>query len=340
MMQAGVILQYIKSHMTRIQNKHNDLKLQVNPNTCNSLMTIDYPNNDITKKPHYTITIGLQELFKTEYMPKNEVSEDNFIICTEKIFHEMRHYEQYSSLFQQKNPEKWISDTARRAFTTRFFPSYYLNNYFNMAIEADAEEFGFKNTVEYFNTHFLDENDKPIFDAKSILYDYYKNEKYWYLPLTPERKSYDDMIAKLHLRKTNLSRQKQDYLPIIYDKSKPNNVRDYALSEYFANDTSMKNYREAFANAENGIERDKILMQTVLHENPKTATMYKCLEKECKAYLKAFKKHKDKTIVIPSTEIYSIMQQDNIDDRIAKAERICRNISFDDTPYNPNDFHM
>lgn len=260
------------------------------------------------------IEVGVGNLFHPAIMTNGKVPSSQLVHYTSIVFHEERHVEQRTSLFQKNNPEKWIVDAARHDIIIRYFPGYYKMNYWNQAVESDAEEHGIKRAVEYFDTHYLKDN-KPMFDARSILLDYNKNLPRWFLEDNHELKSYEEMIDKLNSKKKTVTAELQSIPVLNYDKSDPNQAQRFFTHEVFLNAPEFVKHRQAYANASNGIEREKVLLQTILrirtyakaYDFPKVFP--KCMEKECTAYLKAFEQA-GKTDVIPSASIDAIMKQE------------------------------
>ena len=142
------------------------------------------------------------------------------------------------------------------------------------------------------------------------------------------------------------------------------------ITDVFLHHPFYQNYRTAFDNATIGTERDHILLQVILREDPAAATIFKCLSSECNTYLNIFERtnQSNPAKVIPSKALQETLhsphntqkkskvlnpipkmsesdkQKRNVD-RITKAKHLCRNIdyddtSYDDTSYNPNDFHV
>lgn len=122
------------------------------------------------------------------------------------------------------------------------------------------------------------------------------------------------------------------------------------MTDIFLHHPFYQNYRTAFDNATVGTERDRILLQVILREDPAAATIFKCLSTECNTYLNLFERtnHSNPAKIIPSKALHTIpkmsesdIQKRNID-RITKAEHTCRNIDYDDdnASYNHDDFHV
>lgn len=307
-----------------------------------------------------TIDMGLYYLYHAVPNAKNQIDAKYLVDFTKVIFHEMRHAYQTQTLFQNVNLDDCNKDMARKYLLLYYFPSYYENpntpdNYYHTPFEIDAEQHGLLDTVKYFDTHFLDKNGNPYYDAKQMLYEIYKdkNNDAWYLPKQYRQKGFDNMIRNMETYKKRITQKTEDF-------GLPENIN--YMTDIFLHHPFYQNYRTAFDNATVGTERDRILLQVILREDPAAATIFKCLSTECNTYLNLFERtnHSNPAKVIPSKALHlpynmqktskilhtihkmseSDIQKRNID-RITKAEHICRNISYDDdTAYNHDDFHV
>ena len=309
-------------------------------------------NNNKCTIDRYKLIIGTKSLHDAIPDNHNQIDAEYLLDYTKVIFHEMRHVYQMQTLYQQNNLNPTYMNMARKHLLLDCFPSYYDNkstpyNYLHSPFEIDAEQHGLLNAVKYADTHYLDKTGKPRYDAKTILYNIYKNfdDDKWYLPKKYRQHGFDNMIKNMEGYKGLIVKKPEAFGSPIYNHNNPIAVNQFAISEKYLHAPIYQQHRIAFNNATNGIERDKILLQVALHENPAIASLFNGLSKECNAYLDKFKQTTPST-VIPSNEIYGITgisksdEQKQNAERIARAERICRNISFDDTSYNPDEFHM
>lgn len=275
-----------------------------------------------TKPP---ITIGMKPVYDAPTDENGNIPIIYLVDCVKVLFHELQHVNQYTSLFQQEKTDATTINMARRDLIAICFPNYYHLNYYHQPCELDAEQHGFTGTVEYFQQHPEYLNNET--DVKQTLFNMYKNLQPWYLPTKYRMPDYNSMVKNLGLLKKLELQANRKFEHIDYDE---NHATRYQLAEKVLNNPEYKNYLKAFNEAPNGIEQDKILLQAILREDPNVATLYKCLEPECKAYLKAFK-HTDKSTVIPSSQVYSIMSQKDVHaDRINHLEDKFSNVLADD----------
>ena len=308
-----------------------------------------------------TIDMGLYYLYHAVPNAKNQIDAKYLVDFTKVIFHEMRHAYQTQTLFQNVNLDDCNKDMARKYLLLYYFPSYYENpntpdNYYHTPFEIDAEQHGLLDTVKYFDTHFLDKNGNPYYDAKQMLYEIYKdkNDDAWYLPKQYRQNGFDNMIRNMETYKKRITQKTEDF-------GFPKTIN--YMTDVFLHHPFYQNYRTAFDNATIGTERDHILLQVILREDPAAATLFKCLSTECNTYLNLFERtnQSNPAKVIPSEALHSPYniqktskvlhsmpkmsesdkQRRNIN-RITKAEHICRNIDYDDdnASYNHDDFHV
>ena len=342
-----------------IERSNPNIKFTYNENSQTS-RTYTKPIFDIEHNRYHiegsTIDMGLYNLCHAVPNAENQIDAKYLVDFTKVIFHEVRHAYQTQTLFQNANLDDCSKNMARKYLLLYYFPSYYENpdtpnNYNHSPFEIDAEQHGLLDTIKYFDTHFLDENGKPCYDAKTMLYEIYKDkdDDTWYLPKQYRQHGFDNMIKNMETYKTRITQKTENF-------GLPKNIN--YMTDVFLHHPFYQNHRIAFNNATVGTERDHILLQVILREDPAAATIFKCLSTECNTYLNLFKKTNQPT-VIPLETLHSPYntqkaskvlhpmpkmsesdkQKQNIE-RIARAERICRNISFDDTSYNPDDFHM
>ena len=307
-----------------------------------------------------TIDMGLYNLYHAVPNAENQIDAKYLVDFTKVIFHEMRHAYQTQTLFQNANLDDDSKNMARKYLLLYYFQSYYKNpntpdNYYHSPFEIDAEQHSLLDTVKYFDTHFLDENGHPCYDAKQMLYEIYKdkNDDAWYLPKQYRQNGFDNMIRNMETYKKHITQRTEDF-------GLPENIN--YMTDVFLHHPFYQNYRTAFDNATIGTERDHILLQVILREDPAAATIFKCLSTECNTYLNIFERtnQSNPAKVIPSKALYSPhntqkkskvlnpipkmsesdKQKRNVD-RITKAKHLCRNINYDDDiSYNHDDFHV
>lgn len=115
--------------------------------------------------------------------------------CVKHIAHEAQHL--YRNIVTYQNQLLGYElDMARMDALSGCFRGYHDNTYFYLPSEIDAEIHGLLNTVKYFHSMKID--GKPIIDAKTCLYEKYKELKtnrVWYGQR--EVRNFDDMIKSL-----------------------------------------------------------------------------------------------------------------------------------------------
>ena len=348
-------LRQITKIAKEIEHSNPNIKFTYNKNEQIS-RTYTKPIFDMEHNRYYIkdskINIGLHDLYYAVPNAENQIDAKCLVDFTKVIFHEVRHAYQIQTLYQNANLDNYYKNMARKHLLFYYFPSYYENpdtpnNYNHSPFEIDAEQHGLLDTIKYFDTHFLDENGKPCYDAKTMLYEIYKDkdDDDWYLPKKYRQHGFDDMIKNMENYKNFITQKTEDFGFPKYDHNNPDDIRLFYITEEFLHNPIYQKHRIAFNNATVGTERDRVLLQVALHEDPAAATLFKGLSKECYTYLDMFKRTNPST-VISSRVLYSTHTMSKSDkqkqnaERIARAERICRNIAFDGTSYNPDDFHM
>lgn len=285
-----IVITHIENLLAQIKSKYPQITdTQIKNNKKHSSIYTNFNNKNPI--PTIKMQISIKNLLAPSHMINGKVPVTDLIDYTTIVFHEEHHVIQYTNLFQQLITADWIVDMARHDLVARYFPSYYKNNYRNLAIEADAEENAIKNTAEYFEKNpIIQDIDFSKYDIRGILLDFEKQHDKMYLPRNKEFNTYNEMVGALSLKKKVITRQLSSVLPIKYDTSNPELEKRYAFSERVFNSPRYANYRFAYENATNGIERDKALLQVILHEYGYAVGIPKCLERECRTYLKAIHK--------------------------------------------------
>ncbi len=222
-----------------------------------------------TKPP---ITIGMKSVYDAPTDENGKISITYLVDCVKVLFHELQHVKQYTSLFQQEKSDTDTTtiDMARRDLISMCFPNYYKLNYYHQPCELDAEQHGFTGAVEYFQQHPEYLSDET--DVKQTLFDMYKNLQQWYLPAKYRTPDYNSMVKNLGLLKKLELRANRKFEHIDYNEIQ---APSYQLAEKVLNNPEYKNYLKAFNEASNGVEQDKILLQVILREDPKAATLSK-----------------------------------------------------------------
>ena len=311
------LIKTLKDICQEVTQKHQNVTIDFDRTIDNSYthQEIFLSKNDKYKFKEDHITIGTKDIYNTKADANGDISVAYLVDYVKVLFHELQHVNQYRTVFQQKKANTATINMARKDLIALYFPNYYDLNYFHIPSELDAEQHGFSGAIAYFHQQpeYLDNKN----DAEKILYDVYHNYQPWYIPVKYRTPDCHGIIKNLESLKNLASKINRKFEHVDYDE---NNANRYQLAEKVLNNPEYKNYLKAFNEAPNGVEQDKILLQVILREDPKAATIYKCLEPECKAYLKAFKRT-DKSMVIPSSKVYSIMSQEDVHaDRVRNLE--------------------
>lgn len=302
------LIKTLKDICKEVAQKHQNVTVDFDRTINNSYthQEIFLSENSKYKFKEDRITISTKGIYNAQADTNGDISVAYLVDYVKVLFHELQHVNQYKTLFQQKKTDAATINMARKDLIALYFPNYYDINYFHIPSELDAEQHGFSGAIEYFHQNPQYLNNKN--DAEEILYNVYHDLNSWYLPAKYRTPDCNGIIKNLESLKKLESRINRKFEHVDYDEM---NANRYQLAEKVLNNPEYKNYLKAFNEAPNGVEQDKILMQIILREDPKAATIYKCLESECKAYLKAFK-HTDKSTVIPSSQVYSIMSQEDV----------------------------
>lgn len=143
------------------------------------------------------IHIGVYNLSHNSY--NGFIRTQDFVNCIKDTYHEERHLQQHTEFYRNESVSQDVIDMARIQFVCNAIPEYKRFINFRNPSEVDAELYGFIKTVEYFDTHFLDNNGKPIVDAKDELVKTIQDKRFmgigWYGDI--KSRTYEDAIDSL-----------------------------------------------------------------------------------------------------------------------------------------------
>lgn len=321
------LIKTLKDICKEVSQKHQNVTVDFDRAIDNSYthQEIFLSENSKYKFKEDRITISTKDIYNTQADANGDISIAYLVDYVKVLFHELQHVNQYRTVFQQEKANTATVNMARKDLIALYFPNYYDLNYFHIPSELDAEQHGISGAIEYFHQHPEYLNDEN--DAEEILYDVYQNYQPWYIPVKYRTPDCNGIIKNLESLKKLESKVTRKFEHVDYDE---NNAARYQLAEKVLNNPEYRNFLKAFNEAPSGVEQDKILLQVILREDPKAATIYKCLEPECKAYQKALR-HTDKSMVIPSSQVYSIMSQEDVHaNRVALANDKFSNVLADD----------
>ena len=154
-------------------------------------------SNPILPVKNVSISVGAKSMF--DNAKNGYVRSQDLVYIVSTVFHEERHLQQRAILYQDKNASQDIVDMAKCDVISGTFPEYEKLIYFFKPSEVDAEEVAWKKCVQYFDTHFLDENNKPMIDSRKELVDqlweFNCQHKQWYGMISSG--SYESAIKSL-----------------------------------------------------------------------------------------------------------------------------------------------
>lgn len=231
--------------------------------------------------PRMNGVIGVQELFNA-IDDKKHVRDVDLVWIGKHICHEARHLYQLRTLYQQDGLVGEMLDMVRIDALMNTFNGYWSCVYPYAPFELDADIYGFKGAVEYFDKYLLNDDGKPIVNTKQCLvqrtYEL-DNLRGQYIPYGLD---YDGIIQYL-------SSHMQDYkfLSRGYDSNDILNQKDWI----FWKDELNKCPRGlSFVNEKNkiGVEYDEKLFSLLLDVNSTWVDLHKGLDKEVKRIRKLY----------------------------------------------------
>ena len=143
------------------------------------------------------------------------VRSQDFVYCVHDIFHEERHVYQRAVLYKDKNASQEVVDMAKCDVVSSILPEYEKYIYRQKPSEIDAEQYGWQKAVEYFDTHFLDENGHPLIDAREEMMD-----ELFDISCNPSREWFGNEYAG-------------DYESAMDSLNESNDVYKYSISNFF-----------------------------------------------------------------------------------------------------------
>lgn len=125
-------------------------------------------SNPLIPQKFFKGYVGVKRLFDNAkvFDDDNYVRSQDLVYCMHDIFHEERHIYQKAVLYQDKNASQEVVDMAKCDVVSGMLPEYEKYIYRQKPSEIDADSYGWQKTIEYFDTHFLDENGYPLIDAR------------------------------------------------------------------------------------------------------------------------------------------------------------------------------
>ena len=225
----------------------------------------------VDKGDWYHVTIGNRFLFYN--CSDSECNRAAYVSTVKDMYHESKHVWQRTKAWNDKSNFNSIksyretTDIIRREFIKGYFPSVYTNNYSNDPSEMDAERYGIRYTLAYFESD-------PIItktEAEELLYQFAMSEDSIHSDIIDSYRDklhniYDilDLFDRRAKTVAEIKYPVTEDIPVLFEDPDMN----MSLTHEFLYSDSLKEYRKAFAVCSTGIEQDKILEQVILVSQP------------------------------------------------------------------------
>ena len=219
----------------------------------------------------YHVTIGDKSLYHN--CSDLECNRSAYVSIVKDMYHESEHVWQRTKAWNDKsnlNSVKSYRQTTniiRREFIKGYFPSVYTNNYSNDPSEMDAERYGIRCALAYFESD-------PIVtktEAEEILYQFIMSEDNIHSDIIDMyRNQLHDIYDVLDLfneRAKTAAEIKYPVTEYIPAKFKDPDM-DMSMTAEFLYGKDYKPYRKAFDACCTGVEQDKVLEQVLLVMQP------------------------------------------------------------------------
>lgn len=246
---------------------------------------IVYPN---PKHLQFDCFIGIRSL--SDHMDENDLVRDmDLTFCVKHILHESRHLYQQYYLYQ--NPLSGFNlDMARMDMLSSQFRGYHDVTYDYHPAEIDAEIHGLLDTVSYFD-QFVDDDGIPIIDARTCLYEKYKelpNNRIWH---KQDVTCFDDMIQSLR-------DQQHDYLT--KDRGFPFSEKSHSDQNYLKRLTKYNAWHDViYSENRVGVQYDEKLMGMAMDLAPLWTQTHEGIMYEAKRISKLYPKQ-----LTPEAELF------------------------------------
>lgn len=223
----------------------------------------------------YYVTIG--EIPLTLDCNETEVNKAGYVYIVKDMYHEQSHAWINTKAWNDRanlnsvRSFKQTTNIVRREFVKSYFPSVYTNNYSNDPGEMDAERYGIRQTLSYFDSD-------PVVtksEAEEILYQFMMADDYIHSemldPYRDSLKTIYDVLDLFEERARISAGPECDRYNVTMDidpvfRNDPE--IDLQATDMFLHDKRFKEYRKAFEQCETGMEQDKVLEQVILIMDP------------------------------------------------------------------------
>lgn len=161
-------LDCLQDTLANMHEKYRKFKVRTNFSLNSRSYNSVSSSNPLLPQKFFKGYVGVKRLFDNArvFDDDNYVRSQDLVYCMHDIFHEERHIYQKAVLYQDKNASQEVVDMAKCDVISGILPEYEKYIYRQKPSEIDAERYGWQKAVEYFDTHFLDENGHPLIDAR------------------------------------------------------------------------------------------------------------------------------------------------------------------------------
>lgn len=228
-------------------------------------------SNSVLPPKNVNVMIGVKYLF--DNVKDNYVKSSDFAYIVSTLFHEERHIYQRAFLYNDKNASQRTVDMAQCDIIGAVIPEYTDLLYYDKPSEVDAELEGWKKCVEFFDTHFLDDNGKPMIDARkelvNALHEFRDAGDFDWYGGTTDVNSYEDAITLLE---NNKDTYKKIVVNLFADQWIKNSKRFKQLESIAGGQ-----YADAYLNAATPDEARRVLYEFAVDAGEVSTFGFPCL---------------------------------------------------------------
>lgn len=223
----------------------------------------------------YYITIG--EVPLTSDCNKTEVNKAGYVYTVKDMYHEQSHVWINTKAWNDRanlnsvRSYKRTTNIVRREFVKSYFPSVYTNNYSDDPGEMDAERYGIRWALSYFDSDSIVTKS----EAEEILYQFMMADDYIHSEMLDlYRDSLKTIYDVLDLFEERASMSagpdcgKYEVTMDIDPIFRNNMEIDLHTTDMFLHDKKFKEYRKAFDQCNTSMQQDKVLEQAIVAMDP------------------------------------------------------------------------
>lgn len=161
---TNTAISYMNDELDCIIDKYKKYGVNVNNYLDGKILNSVTRSNFALPVKYVEMAVAVKRLM--DNVQNDCVRSQDFVYCVHDIFHEERHVYQRAVLYKDKNASQEVVDMAKCDVVSSILPEYEKYIYRQKPSEIDAEQYGWQKAVEYFDTHFLDEDGHPLIDAR------------------------------------------------------------------------------------------------------------------------------------------------------------------------------